>query len=182
MTWDLGVKRNAAFSIGTGTGVVCPARGIGMRLCNVRLALVQRTETVHTCAVLVFCSGDTAGQTARRTRNSCHSSPGQVLMQHVCHLDRPGQLGESSREVAPDVCRWEGRPLRAGEWQEWFKSQAEDAGASLSKGLYVGLRLDGRVRASGTGCPPWPIFAKQLAPMSGMWKGIFDGMDGRVGG
>ena len=79
-------------------------------------------------------------------------------------------------------CRWEGRPIRADEWRQWFKSQAETAGKSIDNGLYVGLRLDGRVRASGTGCPPWGIFAMQLAPMSGMWAGIFDGMDGRVGG
>lgn len=38
---------------------------------------------------------------------------------------------------------------------------------SEEKGLYVGLRIDGRVRASGTGTPPWAKFAAQLAPLSG---------------
>ena len=63
-----------------------------------------------------------------------------------------------------------------------FQDQAGAANATLDKGLYIGLRLDGRVRASGSGIPPWQIFAAQLAPMEGMWKGVFDGMDGRVGG
>ena len=56
------------------------------------------------------------------------------------------------------------------------------ANAPLDRGLYVGLRLDGRVRASGTGCPPWRAFAAQLPPMEGFFGagGIFDGMDGRV--
>lgn len=49
----------------------------------------------------------------------------------------------------------------------WFKDQAQLAGASIESGLYVGLRLDGRVRASGKGCPPWQAFSRQLPPMSG---------------
>jgi hypothetical protein len=80
------------------------------------------------------------------------------------------------------LCRWEGTAVRASEWKRWFEQQAATAGKSTEKGLYVGLRLDGRVRASGAGMPPWGIFAKQLAPMEGMWGGFMDGMDGKVGG
>jgi hypothetical protein len=47
---------------------------------------------------------------------------------------------------------------------------------------YVGLRLDGRVRASGRGCPPLDQFAAQLPPTDGFFGGFLDGMDGRVGG
>jgi hypothetical protein len=72
--------------------------------------------------------------------------------------------------------------VRADDWKQWFRTQAEDANARLDRGLYVGLRLDGRVRASGTGVPPWDVFAMQLAPLEGMWKGVLDGLDGRVGG
>ena len=35
------------------------------------------------------------------------------------------------------------------------------------RGLYISLRLDGRVRASGAGAPPWQKIAAQLPPMSG---------------
>ena len=41
------------------------------------------------------------------------------------------------------------------------------ANASPEKGLYVSLRLDGRVRASGTGVPPFQRFVAQLAPLKG---------------
>ena len=37
--------------------------------------------------------------------------------------------------------------------------------------LSVGLRIDGRVRASGSGSPPWAAFAAQLPPMEGVFKG-----------
>ena len=54
------------------------------------------------------------------------------------------------------------------------------ANVQSDRGLYVGLRLDGRVRASGKGCPSWERIASELAPMEGMWKGFLDGMDGVV--
>ena len=42
------------------------------------------------------------------------------------------------------------------------------ANANPEKGLYVGLRLDGRVRASGTGSPNWQKMIKELPPVTGM--------------
>eukprot|EP00892_Ulva_mutabilis_P005086 jgi/Ulvmu1/294/UM001_0298.1 len=81
-----------------------------------------------------------------------------------------------------ESAKWEGRAVRTNEWRDWFEKQASTANKNTDAGLYVGLRLDGRVRASGAGAPPWSIFAKQLAPVEGMWGGFLDGMDGRVGG
>ena len=48
-----------------------------------------------------------------------------------------------------------------------FQQQMELANARPEKGLYVSLRLDGRVRASGTGSPPWHRFANELPPVKG---------------
>lgn len=45
---------------------------------------------------------------------------------------------------------------------------------------YLSLRLDGRVRGSGVGYPPWNAFVVQLPPVKGIWSGLLDGMDGRV--
>lgn len=45
---------------------------------------------------------------------------------------------------------------------------------------YLSLRLDGRVRGSGVGYPPWNAFVAQLPPVKGLWSGLFDGFDGRV--
>lgn len=45
---------------------------------------------------------------------------------------------------------------------------------------YLSLRMDGRVRGSGVGYPPWNAFVAQLPTVKGMWTGLLDGMDGRV--
>ena len=89
-------------------------------------------------------------------------------------------VGWSGTNLPPTPCRWRATPLRLDNWTAWFKEQAALANAPLDRGLYVGLRLDGRVRASGTGCPPWQKFALQLPPVEGVFGGFLDGMDGRV--
>jgi hypothetical protein len=48
-------------------------------------------------------------------------------------------------------------------------------------GVYVGLRMDGRVRASGKGVAPFDRFAAELPPTDGGWGGMMDGFDGKVG-
>jgi hypothetical protein len=40
--------------------------------------------------------------------------------------------------------------------------------------------MDGRVRSSGVGVPPWERFAAELPPTDS-WGGVMDGFDGRVG-
>lgn len=84
--------------------------------------------------------------------------------------------------LSPEDLRWRATPLRLQAWRDWFTEQSALAGKTSDAGLYVGLRLDGRVRASGRGCPPWDVFAKQLPPASGMWTGFMDGFDGRMTG
>ena len=79
-----------------------------------------------------------------------------------------------------DDLRWRAVPIRTDDWRRWFDQQAAAASKATEKGLYVGLRKDGRVRASGLGCPPWAQFAAQLPPEDGTWGGFLDGMDGVV--
>lgn len=64
-------------------------------------------------------------------------------------------------------CRFRANPLRQDAWKSWFEEQMQLAKASPEKGLYVGLRLDGRVRASGVGSPPFQRFVRELAPVTG---------------
>ena len=78
--------------------------------------------------------------------------------------------------------RWRANPVRVNEWKAWFDEQAGASGKTVEQGLYVGLRLDGRVRASGRGSPPLDQFAASLPPTDGFFGGFLDGMDGRVGG
>eukprot|EP00250_Pteridium_aquilinum_P028154 c36668_g1_i1 orf=615-1652(-) len=85
--------------------------------------------------------------------------------------------GPSTRQVEK---LWRGTPIYTGEWTRWLRDQKQLANVPADSPVYLSLRLDGRVRGSGTGFPPWGAFAAQLPPMKGMWSGVLDGMDGRV--
>ncbi|KAG2502156.1 hypothetical protein HYH03_000643 [Edaphochlamys debaryana] len=95
--------------------------------------------------------------------------------------------GEAEAAALPPLTsadqRWRVEPLRLQQWEEWFAEQLSfSPKAKQERGLFVGLRLDGRVRSSGSGSPPWRRYALELAPLEGegKWTGFMDGFDGRV--
>eukprot|EP00271_Cylindrocystis_brebissonii_P020610 TRINITY_DN689_c1_g2_i1.p1 TRINITY_DN689_c1_g2~~TRINITY_DN689_c1_g2_i1.p1 ORF type:complete len:362 (+),score=44.12 TRINITY_DN689_c1_g2_i1:140-1225(+) len=71
-------------------------------------------------------------------------------------------------------------PIYANEWERWLAEQMELANVATGKPVYISLRIDGRVRGSGVGFPPFRAISMQLPPLKGMWGGALDGMDGRV--
>lgn len=75
---------------------------------------------------------------------------------------------------------WQLTPVYVSEWSKWLDEQKKTAGVSPESPVYLSLRLDGRVRGSGVGYPPWNAFVAQLPPVKGIWSGLLDGMDGRV--
>ncbi|XP_047327034.1 protein LOW PSII ACCUMULATION 1, chloroplastic [Impatiens glandulifera] len=75
---------------------------------------------------------------------------------------------------------WQLSPVYPAEWSKWLDEQKKIAKVSPESPVYLSLRLDGRVRGSGVGYPPWNAFVVQIPPMKGMWSGLLDGMDGRV--
>uniref|UniRef100_A0A1J3J8R6 Protein LOW PSII ACCUMULATION 1, chloroplastic n=1 Tax=Noccaea caerulescens TaxID=107243 RepID=A0A1J3J8R6_NOCCA len=75
---------------------------------------------------------------------------------------------------------WRVAPVFVSEWEKWLDEQKKLAGVSSDSPVYLSLRLDGRVRGSGVGYPPWQAFVAQLPPVKGIWTGLLDGMDGRV--
>ncbi|CBI37231.3 unnamed protein product, partial [Vitis vinifera] len=75
---------------------------------------------------------------------------------------------------------WQLVPVYVSEWSKWLDEQKKLAGVSPESPVYLSLRMDGRVRGSGVGYPPWNAFVAQLPPIKGMWTGLLDGMDGRV--
>ncbi|KAF3490198.1 hypothetical protein F2Q69_00057574 [Brassica cretica] len=75
---------------------------------------------------------------------------------------------------------WRVAPVFVSEWGRWIDEQKKLAGVSSDSPVYLSLRLDGRVRGSGVGYPPWQAFVAQLPPVKGIWTGLLDGMDGRV--
>ena len=97
------------------------------------------------------------------------ASSAQHSVQSFWQLDSPTD-GRSKEhcQCAKCCCRWKVTPLRQGEWRQWFDQQMKLAKKQAEQGLYVSLRLDGRVRASGVGQPPWQILSAQLAPVTGV--------------
>ncbi|CAL5031136.1 unnamed protein product [Urochloa decumbens] len=83
---------------------------------------------------------------------------------------------------------WQLTPVYTTEWAHffvpgdcrWLDDQKKLAGVPPDSPVYLSLRMDGRVRGSGVGYPPWQAFVAQLPPVKGMWSGLLDGMDGRV--
>ncbi|CAL5031137.1 unnamed protein product [Urochloa decumbens] len=75
---------------------------------------------------------------------------------------------------------WQLTPVYTTEWAQWLDDQKKLAGVPPDSPVYLSLRMDGRVRGSGVGYPPWQAFVAQLPPVKGMWSGLLDGMDGRV--
>ncbi|KAK1353276.1 protein LOW PSII ACCUMULATION 1, chloroplastic [Heracleum sosnowskyi] len=75
---------------------------------------------------------------------------------------------------------WQLSPVFSTEWSKWLDEQKKLANVSTESPVYLSLRLDGRVRGSGVGYPPWNAFVAQLPPVKGLWSGLLDGMDGRV--
>ena len=76
--------------------------------------------------------------------------------------------------------RWRVDPIYKEEWQRWLQTQMSAASVTSGSGVYVSLRMDGRVRASGVGPPPWALLASSLPPTDGVFGGWLDGMDGSV--
>ncbi|XVE78028.1 hypothetical protein DITRI_Ditri13aG0111300 [Diplodiscus trichospermus] len=88
---------------------------------------------------------------------------------------------EDMKEITAKRKRlWQLTPVYVSEWSEWLDEQKKLAGVSPESPVYLSLRLDGRVRGSGVGYPPWNAFVAQLPPVKGLWSGLLDGMDGRV--
>ncbi|KAG6750294.1 hypothetical protein NC652_034064 [Populus alba x Populus x berolinensis] len=89
--------------------------------------------------------------------------------------------GEEMKELTTKRKRlWQLAPIYVSEWSNWLDEQKKLAGVSPESPVYLSLRMDGRVRGSGVGYPPWNAFVAQLPPAKGMWSGLLDGMDGRV--
>ncbi|PON55532.1 LOW PSII ACCUMULATION-like protein [Trema orientale] len=88
---------------------------------------------------------------------------------------------EETSDTTPKRKRlWQLSPFDLSAWSQWLDEQKKMAGVSPGSPVYLSLRMDGRVRGSGVGYPPWNAFVAQLPPVKGLWSGLLDGMDGRV--
>ena len=61
------------------------------------------------------------------------------------------------------------------EWLEWLEQQKKTANVKGDH-VFVQIQLDGTVRSSGIGSPPWEKFLSDLAPLDDLRTRFTDGM------
>ncbi|KAG6581260.1 Protein LOW PSII ACCUMULATION 1, chloroplastic, partial [Cucurbita argyrosperma subsp. sororia] len=58
--------------------------------------------------------------------------------------------------------------ISPAEWESWIRDQQKSEGVTPGEDVYIILRLDGRVRRSGTGMPDWQKIIEELPPMDAL--------------
>eukprot|EP00238_Polyblepharides_amylifera_P007619 CAMPEP_0196593236 /NCGR_PEP_ID=MMETSP1081-20130531/75112_1 /TAXON_ID=36882 /ORGANISM="Pyramimonas amylifera, Strain CCMP720" /LENGTH=249 /DNA_ID=CAMNT_0041917167 /DNA_START=418 /DNA_END=1167 /DNA_ORIENTATION=+ len=91
------------------------------------------------------------------------------------------EVKEEKEEKDNAKARWRATPVYTDKWRSWLNTQMKSVNVGEGMTVYLSLRMDGRVRGSGKGCPQWDALAVQLPPTKGMWSGLGDGFDGIVG-
>eukprot|EP01023_Acetabularia_acetabulum_P018112 TRINITY_DN1915_c1_g1_i1.p1 TRINITY_DN1915_c1_g1~~TRINITY_DN1915_c1_g1_i1.p1 ORF type:complete len:146 (+),score=43.36 TRINITY_DN1915_c1_g1_i1:266-703(+) len=74
-----------------------------------------------------------------------------------------------------DSKRWKLTLHNATEWKAWILNQMEQAGAK-GEDCYIQVQLDGSVRSSGTGAPPWTKFLGDLPALKSIRTTFTDGV------
>ncbi|KAK9822136.1 hypothetical protein WJX74_010310 [Apatococcus lobatus] len=74
--------------------------------------------------------------------------------------------------------RWQLAVHDKQEWMQWLAQQRREAAAEGDT-VYVQVQLDGTVRASGGGAPPWQRFVNDLPEVDSLQTRLTDGL-GRV--
>ncbi|GLC51467.1 hypothetical protein PLESTB_000505700 [Pleodorina starrii] len=73
--------------------------------------------------------------------------------------------------------RWRLEPYAVDEWKAWVLEQKEFAGLSASEpNCYIQVQLDGTVRSSGVGSPPWRQLVDELPLLSDFRTRLMDGV------
>eukprot|EP00898_Chlorokybus_atmophyticus_P002497 jgi/Chlat1/3248/Chrsp22S03517 len=98
----------------------------------------------------------------------------------IVPLVLPPNAPQTKELAVTDDKRWKAAPVVADKWVSWIAEQKRVAGVAPGSPVYISLRLDGRVRGSGVGIPPWQQISVALPPMKGFFQGPLDGLDGRV--
>ncbi|KAK0581291.1 hypothetical protein LWI29_012144 [Acer saccharum] len=159
------------------------------RLSNLKLRVDENriisVNNLQGSARLVICAGPASYITESFKRSEPFTESllerGVLVVSFATDGNAPSfQFGESEEITTKRKRLWQLAPVYVSEWFKWLDEQKKLAGVSVESPVYLSLRLDGRVRGSGVGYPPWNAFVAQLPPVKGMWSGLLDGMDGRV--
>ncbi|KAL4422500.1 hypothetical protein ABPG75_008697 [Micractinium tetrahymenae] len=71
--------------------------------------------------------------------------------------------------------KWQLKAAEEAEWQQWLAQQKQAAGIAADT-IYVQVQLDGSVRASGSGIPPWQKFVDDLPELGSVRTKLTDGV------
>ena len=73
---------------------------------------------------------------------------------------------EGAKDGDKDALRFRVEPHDQVSWENWIEGEADGAKAWAGAGLYVKLKLEGSVDASGQGIPDWPGLVAATPEMS----------------
>ena len=71
--------------------------------------------------------------------------------------------------------KWQLEAYESDEWLAWLNEQKQTANVKGDH-VFVQIQLDGTVRSSGLGSPPWEKFLSDLAPLDDLRTRFTDGM------
>lgn len=133
-------------------------------------------ESLRGAARPVIVAGSTeeveAAMTAADAMRADLESSGIILVPVVLEAD--GSAGPQLDARGEADLRYRCTPIKAQQWSTWIRSQKDAAKLAIEKPVWLSLRQDGRIRASGVGAPPFARLAAELPPMTGELAG-FDG-------
>ena len=79
------------------------------------------------------------------------------------------------KQVSNEDKKWQLEAYETAEWIEWLEEQKKTANVKGDQ-VFVQIQLDGTVRSSGLGSPPWEKFLSDLAPLDDLRTRFTDGM------
>lgn len=111
------------------------------------------------------------------------------MRQSCCQFDYCGRSGQATdskgfgtpkpiqqaKQVSKEDRKWQLEAYDTAEWFEWLGEQKKQAGVKGDH-VFVQIQLDGTVRSSGLGSPPWEKFLDDLAPLDDIRTRFTDGL------
>lgn len=82
---------------------------------------------------------------------------------------------QQAKQVSNEDKKWQLEAYDIAEWIEWLDEQKKQAGVK-GEHVFVQIQLDGTVRSSGLGSPPWEKFLDDLAPLDDIRTRFTDGL------
>ena len=82
---------------------------------------------------------------------------------------------QQAKQVSNQDKKWQLEAHDSSEWLDWVEVQKKTANVK-GDNVFVQIQLDGTVRSSGLGQPPWDRFMGDLAPLDDIRTKFTDGL------